>query len=51
MRDWEFLDWVANRLVYVYSESPNVDFVLKLGAIVRRLRDEEFDRITPNVQR
>jgi hypothetical protein len=25
-----FLDWLADRLVHVYGESPNVDFVLKL---------------------
>lgn len=26
----EFLDWIADRLVHVYGESPNVDFVLSL---------------------
>ena len=26
----DFLDWVADRLVHVYGESPNVDFVLSL---------------------
>jgi hypothetical protein len=26
----EFLEWLADRLVYVYKESPNVDFVLSL---------------------
>jgi len=25
-----FLDWIADRLVYVYGESPNIDFVLSL---------------------
>ena len=33
MKDREFLLWLAERLVYVYRESPNVDFVLKLKAI------------------
>ena len=28
--DGEFLSWVADRLVSVYGESPNVDFVLRL---------------------
>jgi hypothetical protein len=28
--DRRFLSWLADRLVYVYGESPNVDFVLKL---------------------
>lgn len=31
--DAEFLRWMADRLVHVYKESPNVDFVLKLRAI------------------
>lgn len=26
----EFLNWIADRLVYVHGESPNVDFVLAL---------------------
>lgn len=33
MTDSEFLNWLADRLVHVYGESENVDFVLK----VRRL--------------
>jgi hypothetical protein len=35
-RDGEFLSWVADRLVHVYGESPNVDFVLKLRDIAKR---------------
>ena len=27
MKDSEFLQWISERLVYVYKESPNVDFV------------------------
>ena len=26
----QFFTWLADRLVYVYDESPNVDFVLSL---------------------
>lgn len=26
----DFLDWIADRLVHVYGESPNVDFVVSL---------------------
>lgn len=26
----DFLDWIADRLVYVYKESPHIDFVLSL---------------------
>lgn len=28
----EFLDWLADRLIHVYHESPNIDFVLSLRA-------------------
>ena len=33
MTDKEFLNWLVDRLVHVYGESPNVDFVHKLKAI------------------
>lgn len=26
----DFLDWMAERLIHVYGESPNIDFVLSL---------------------
>lgn len=32
--DVEFLEWVRDRLVHVYGESPNVDFVRRLGNII-----------------
>jgi hypothetical protein len=28
-----FLNWIADRLVHVYGESPDVDFVLRLREI------------------
>lgn len=31
----KFLDWIADRLVHVYKESENVDFVLKLRRLAR----------------
>lgn len=33
--DSEFLNWVADRLVHVYHESENVDFVLKLRELAK----------------
>ena len=33
MSDREFLEWIRDRIVHVYGESPNVDFVQKLGKI------------------
>ena len=36
MTDSEFLNWVADRLVHVYHESDNVDFVLKLRRMAKQ---------------
>lgn len=44
-RDWHFLHWVADRLVYIYKESPNVDFVLRLREMA-----EGYKPDTPPVQ-
>jgi hypothetical protein len=46
MTDREFLLWLRDRLVYRYHESPNVDFVHKLNAIIQAT---PIDRVTPNV--
>ena len=35
--DSAFLWWLVDRLVYVYKESPNVDFVLRLKSIAEKL--------------
>lgn len=48
MRDAEFLRWIANRLVNVHNENPNVDFVHKLHAIADALPQEQS---TPNIIR
>jgi hypothetical protein len=40
MMDYKFLEWMADRLVAVYGESPNTDFVQKLRRIADRLYDE-----------
>ena len=34
----DFLDWLADRLVHVYGESPNVDFVLSTRERARLTR-------------
>lgn len=34
MTDSEFLTWIRDRIINVYGESPNVDFVLRLGEII-----------------
>lgn len=40
-KDNEFLNWLADRLVHVYGESPNVDFVLKLKAIANNIGSDQ----------
>lgn len=34
----DFLDWMADRLIQVYGERPNVDFVLALRRIAAEMR-------------
>ena len=36
MDDVEFLTWLRHRLVNVYDESPNVDFVKRLEEIIEK---------------
>lgn len=42
-RDSEFLECIAARLVTVYGESPNVDFVMKLREIAGRIGEEKVE--------
>ena len=46
MKDKVFLCWLANRLVRVYGESPDADFVRKLVSISESMSDH---RHTPNL--
>jgi len=41
MSDQEFLNWLVARLVEVYKESPNTDFVQRLRLIARSLGDTD----------
>jgi len=47
MNDREFLQWLADRLVCVYGESGNVDFVHKLMSIALATPPEQR---TPNTE-
>lgn len=47
-KDSQFLNWLADRLVHVYGESPNVDFVHKLREIAKNI-DPEQTRLNPCV--
>lgn len=46
MNDREFLIWLRERLINVYHESPNVDFVHKLTAIINAT---PVDKLTGNM--
>ena len=46
MNDKEFLIWLRERMIFVYHESPNVDFVRKLTCIIN---DYDSKKLTPNV--
>lgn len=30
MNDKDFLGWIADRLIHMYGESPNTDFIIRL---------------------
>ena len=46
MTDREFLCWIHERLEHVHGESPLIDYMHKLRAIIKATPRE---RITPNV--
>lgn len=41
MKDKDFLIWIHNRIKNVYGESPNVDFLYKLRAVIREVPKEK----------
>lgn len=45
MSNPEFLNWLADRLVHLYGESDNVDFVLKLRELAKSPKIEAGDII------
>ena len=46
MKDKEFLEWLRDRLHFHYGENLNVDYMLKLQAIID---GTDEDQLTPNV--
>ena len=54
MTDRYFLNWLAERLVHIYGESENVDFVHKLRAIAEATpadRDTQWSGIASGARR
>jgi hypothetical protein len=46
MNDKEFLMWLRDRLHFQYNEKLNVDYMLKLQAIIN---DTPENKLTPNM--
>lgn len=46
MTDKEFLNWIIDRLIHVYGESPYVDFIHKLRNIAKTIPSDQY---TPNI--
>lgn len=44
MTDSNFLEWLRERLINVYKENPNTDFVLKLEDVTGRVKRTEEAR-------
>ncbi|AUR97984.1 hypothetical protein KNT80_gp71 [Vibrio phage 1.245.O._10N.261.54.C7] len=44
-KDIQHLQWISERLVQVYGESPNVDFVNRLNEIIAKMEDDETESV------
>ena len=40
-KDSEHLQWLHDRIVNVYGESENVDFLIRFREIIKDIKDEE----------
>lgn len=52
MKDCEFVSWMADRMVHVYGESPNVDFVHRARAVAVRIEEQarEIERLESSLK-
>lgn len=41
MKDKDFLEWLHDRLVYVYKENPGYDYMHRLRAIINSIDPEK----------
>ena len=41
MSDSEHLQWLHDRIVNIYGESENVDFLIRFREIIKDIKDEE----------
>jgi len=41
MKDSEHLQWIHDRIINVYNESENVDFLIRLREIIKTTKDSE----------
>jgi hypothetical protein len=41
MKDFEHLQWIHDRIINVYNESENVDFLIRLRKIIKTTKESE----------
>lgn len=41
MSDSDFLSWMYNRIINIYGESPNTDFMHRFHKIMVKLKEQE----------
>jgi len=41
MKDFEHLQWIHDRIINVYNESENVDFLVRLREIIKTTKENE----------
>lgn len=39
--EWQFLNWIYERLIFVHHENPSSDYMVRLKRIVDRMEEEE----------
>jgi len=41
MKDFEHLEWIFERLVEVYDENPNYDYMIRFKKIIQKTKEQE----------
>lgn len=41
MKDSEHLQWIHDRIINVYNESENIDFLIRFREIIKTTKDSE----------
>ena len=41
MKDFEHLQWIHDRIINVYNENENVDFLIRMREIIKTTKENE----------